>query len=883
MMRSLSSAVAGLRSHQTRMDVIGNNIANVNTFGFKSARVTFNDVFYQTLSRGSRPTGLSGGTNPTQIGYGAAVASIDLLMSQSGMASTGRALDVYINGEGMIPVRDANNNLFFTRQGVLGFDAAGNLVDSNGNFVMGFPIDPATGQPIINPDGSVNIDDLSRITVAPDMLDRMVGISIAPNGEIVGMMPGDVEVTMNQAAPPWIRNIIVPADSNLVGNIMVELNIYKSVPSPDPEDDSLLAAWVRSVRATDHTTGNFRFEFDPNTQRIIAFGTDAGGNPVTYSGQYRRGASVQLTRDSGDERGRIGFVVDTDFTLQPNRGTANEMMGSKTFVTQQSLTVSGTDAGGNRLTQTIRLPFDPYEAESGEFQDEITFDAVGVTLVIDATLDERLSYPRSFRELSFDVGPTHPFNAWLRGVTFVDNDEINFADGATNLSLQLVATGRQATGLTTLFNSFPNVFNEQAVSDLIRDFDNPPVDFGAAQIRFREVGTNQFQMVVYSRVGGDGPFAPHPGLVSNTFTPGPGAQITINGVTVTQPGGMTTGAAGTNLERATASFSVNPVGEIVVFDNGVEIGREEWSAGGSISIPVGADGRVTISVNQAELRGALRELSTVVNPPAGSPGHVPGIPPARIPNPPSGSPGHVPGTPPANIPNPPSGSPGHVPGTPPPVTIPNPPAGQPGHDTGFPAGDPIPNPPSGSPGHVPGTPPPTTIPNPPSGSPGHDPGTPPSMIDNPAPGVPGHVPGTPPDRIPAPSLPVDGTEADVGAMEPQVVSNWPWAGAAANAQAGITEALTIGVLALGKVPNVAAMEQMGTSYFATSVNSGEAQFFRPGMGQTGTIRAGFLEMSNVDIAQEFTDMIVTQRGFQANTRIISVSDEMLQELVNLRR
>ena len=111
MMRSLSSAVGGLRSHQTRMDTIGNNIANVNTYGFKSSRVTFSDVYYQSTSTGSAPTTQLGGTNPTQIGYGAAVATIDVLNSPSGMASTDRALDVYINGDGMITTQDANGNL----------------------------------------------------------------------------------------------------------------------------------------------------------------------------------------------------------------------------------------------------------------------------------------------------------------------------------------------------------------------------------------------------------------------------------------------------------------------------------------------------------------------------------------------------------------------------------------------------------------------------------------------------------------------------------------------------------------------------------------------------------------------------------------------------
>ena len=91
MLRSLYSGVSGLRAHQTRMDVIGNNIANVNTYGFKASRVTFSDVYYQNIknatagSAATPPT--QGGNNPSQIGYGSQVSSIDTIMTRSGLSS----------------------------------------------------------------------------------------------------------------------------------------------------------------------------------------------------------------------------------------------------------------------------------------------------------------------------------------------------------------------------------------------------------------------------------------------------------------------------------------------------------------------------------------------------------------------------------------------------------------------------------------------------------------------------------------------------------------------------------------------------------------------------------------------------------------------------
>src|SRR5512137_2607269 len=99
MMRALFAGVSGLRNHQTRMDVIGNNIANVNTVAFKASRVTFKEAFAQVLQGAQRPTGTLGGINPIQIGTGMNIATIDQLFSQGGLESTGQPLDLAIQGD----------------------------------------------------------------------------------------------------------------------------------------------------------------------------------------------------------------------------------------------------------------------------------------------------------------------------------------------------------------------------------------------------------------------------------------------------------------------------------------------------------------------------------------------------------------------------------------------------------------------------------------------------------------------------------------------------------------------------------------------------------------------------------------------------------------
>lgn len=141
MLKSLFSGVTGLKSHQTKMDVIGNNIANVNTYGFKSSRTTFRDVYYQTLSSSTSATGTRSGSNASQVGYGTSVASVDGINTRTGFASTGNSMDLYIDGEGYFVIQDGAGNERLTQVGTFSFDGDGNLTDGNGNFVCGYSVD----------------------------------------------------------------------------------------------------------------------------------------------------------------------------------------------------------------------------------------------------------------------------------------------------------------------------------------------------------------------------------------------------------------------------------------------------------------------------------------------------------------------------------------------------------------------------------------------------------------------------------------------------------------------------------------------------------------------------------------------------------------------
>ncbi|SFL22942.1 flagellar hook protein FlgE [Geodermatophilus ruber] len=152
MLRSMFSAISGLRAHQTKMDVTGNNIANVNTVGYKSQQTVFEDTLSQVLRTGGAPAAERGGTNPAQVGLGVKLAGITTNWTQGATQNTGRSTDFMIEGDGFFVVESGGQQLY-TRSGSFSFDAAGNLATNSGALLQGWSVDPATG--VVNPNGPV--------------------------------------------------------------------------------------------------------------------------------------------------------------------------------------------------------------------------------------------------------------------------------------------------------------------------------------------------------------------------------------------------------------------------------------------------------------------------------------------------------------------------------------------------------------------------------------------------------------------------------------------------------------------------------------------------------------------------------------------------------
>lgn len=261
MMRSLFSGVSGLKSHQTRMDSIGNNIANVNTTGYKSSRVTFADTLYQTSQGAATPSGNLGGTNPKQIGLGVGVAAIDTIFTDSSASSTGKNTDLALSGDGLFTVKNGKQT-YYTRDGNFALDADYNYVNSAGYKVQGYmasstgvisaagePEDitipltaqsmPAAATSAVQFSGNLNsaVPTITKMTLADGTIVSAAGTKYAvtsgtPAGAAAGATKTDsITVTLSDGTTTTIT-ADNPAVAYEVGNSLPQtqiVNVYDSL------------------------------------------------------------------------------------------------------------------------------------------------------------------------------------------------------------------------------------------------------------------------------------------------------------------------------------------------------------------------------------------------------------------------------------------------------------------------------------------------------------------------------------------------------------------------------------------------------------------------------------------------------------------------------
>lgn len=260
MLRSLYTGVAGMRSHQTRMDVIGNNIANVNTTGFKSGRVHFTDMLYQTMRDAIAPGKSYSGLDPIQVGLGVKLGSIGTINTQGALESTERLTDFAINGNGffVLSTVDSGGNptTYYTRDGNFTIDEDGYLMHTGtGIKVQGWSVNPTTGD-LVDTDGdsSFTNDDLQDIEILnytptnPDAGD-LITFSVSKDGIISGLFEN------KNGSDPIVEKmgkLAIAAFSNVeglykVGENLLQPSLNSGVPvlnTGDPTDATIEAGYL---------------------------------------------------------------------------------------------------------------------------------------------------------------------------------------------------------------------------------------------------------------------------------------------------------------------------------------------------------------------------------------------------------------------------------------------------------------------------------------------------------------------------------------------------------------------------------------------------------------------------------------------------------------
>lgn len=241
-LRSLSAGVTGLRNNTLMMDVIGNNVANINTIGFKGSRITFSDMFSQTIRSASSPTLTNGGTNPMQVGLGSTVNSLDTLFTQGGFETTGVGTDLAIAGNGLFVV-NSNGKQLYTRVGTFGIDSNGNLALPGGAILQG-KLANATG---VIPTGSTLQDmkiDLDRKSPAKATTKASFTGNLNKGAAVGDSTTASIDVFDSQGSPitidmqftkiadnqwTWAATSAAPANITSGGTGTIEFNLDGSL------------------------------------------------------------------------------------------------------------------------------------------------------------------------------------------------------------------------------------------------------------------------------------------------------------------------------------------------------------------------------------------------------------------------------------------------------------------------------------------------------------------------------------------------------------------------------------------------------------------------------------------------------------------------------
>jgi len=251
MLRSLNSGVSGLMNHQVRMDVIGNNISNVNTVGYKGRRVTFEESFNQLMKGASRTESKAGGTNPMQVGLGVAVGSIDVMTGQGNLQNTGRIFDLAIEGNAFFGVSDGNGT-FYTRNGAFQLDSEGYIIlPTNGFVLQGRMADSFGNFPPGTAIGNLQIP-LSQQAPAKETTEVIIARNLDSESDAKGSVTYSQRMLhpVDESRPPETNTVNDPGKESTTLNSLYN---SKGQSLGIKENDALTISWYDQASFTSGT------------------------------------------------------------------------------------------------------------------------------------------------------------------------------------------------------------------------------------------------------------------------------------------------------------------------------------------------------------------------------------------------------------------------------------------------------------------------------------------------------------------------------------------------------------------------------------------------------------------------------------------------------
>jgi flagellar hook protein FlgE len=766
MLASLFAGVAGLRNHQTRMNVIGNNISNINTIGFKSARSVFQEALIQTLKSAARPSSISGGTNPVQMGLGMNVASIDNIFTQGGLEITGQITDLAIQGNGFFILSDGSQN-FYTRAGAFGFDANSYLVSpSSGLYVQGKMADEAGTIPTTATAGNIKLpfgqQDPARATTEVQFGNNLdadatradastTTATTATNGvvSVTGTARNGagglhlIEVTGAQATSAWgtgtnltaapLTNDMLLGDPAGLNVGVFDLSISVDGDTPIPITGLTASSTVSDLLAGLNSLDGVNAELVGGEIRLTRAKAGAGYS-ITTSGatagsiatQASRSGSSGLSLTGAETLGALG-VTDFNFTVNVDGGgavalgpfnagtTVNQFVSALTAVANVTATI---DTGEILVTHDVAGASSTIvtnAAAANNIVDILFGMGVGTPFLVnngtDATGDDIVAQVfgqvigTSFTTDDHTTGIDHTFNATDTFTPSVGGDPV-----ITSLGIHVSDITGLADGLTNLGGGGVTISAGDA-------------GLNAGQVSVTTEDTEKATSItVYDTLGGT-----HTMMTNFIKSHEPNKwywEISLGGGEEVESG--YTGYVKFNSSGSLLDFHIDGGADHFVFDpnNGAGLTQIELDPG-TIGLYDGLTGfsgteTVTAMTQDGYGMGILEQIS------------------------------------------------------------------------------------------------------------------------------------------------IDPTGLIIGKFTNGVSRN-------------------LAQITLADFNNEGGLTKAGNSLFSTSANSGAAIEGVAGETVSATISSGALESANVDLAQEFTAMIIAQRGFQSNARVITTSDNMLDELVNLKR